>query len=809
MRGAHRITVWIWPVVIMAAVAFVGWNSAVRVAHIDAVTALAGGDAQAVDPASPTGYVGGARPLIVPVRDPRSLQWVLQAQELQARGTWRLDRVAYDNAPLGREVWSPSPYRWWLVAVGRAEAAVSGRPVGAAIERAALWADPVLHVLLVLVCVGMVWRAAGVAAAAWCAAVLAAVFPLGASFLPGRPDDLSLSLLGAVLSVLPLAVVVSAPGRRVVWAWSLAAGAAAGLGLWVNANLQILLLAATVLGGGAVAWWRRPTGELAVPGAGGVAWRVWAGAGAVVVLAGWLIERGPDRLGLAGARWDFAHPGYALMLLGCGELLVRLDARARLGRAAWTPLAIGATVLAVTAVAIPMVLGARAGLGQILGPGETLLRISDESVEIASGGVGAWFSLSGVSLAAVAAALPVLVGFAIGGALLLRSGVAASTRAGLAFVLVVASVPAAGAWFRPGDLAAVTAMLAILAVPVGLALREPGVGLGLRVGGGAAALACLATGLAVALPQGGEGASRAEVQALVERDLAWWLASQAPESGAVVLAPPDLTSALIYHGGLRGLGSPYRENEDGFRFSVRLAAASTPDEGQALVDNRGVRYIVMPSWDAFLDEYARLGANDPSKALIGLLHQWLPPRWLRAVPYQVPQVEGFAGRSVAVFQVVELQDNPTALSRLAEYFLETGQLTSARRLAAALKEIHPTEPAAFVARAQVAVASRDAGGFREIVEALLPMLEDGSAETLTWDRRVSLALVLAQAKQTEAARREAQRCLDEMDEPALRTLTNLSLQRFLGLARSLNLEFPDPELRVLALRLLPPEMRPP
>lgn len=801
MSGGHRIIQWIWPVVIVASVLFVGWNSAVRVAHTDGVTALAGGTEVATDPASPTGYAGGLRPLVVPVRDPRSLQWIVQAQELQAQGIWRLQRVGYDNAPVGREVWSPSPYRWWLVVVGRSEAALTGRPVAAGIERAALWADPILHGLLVLAAAALAWRAAGAAAGAACAAALAAAFPVGACFLPGRPDETGLALLCTVLAVLPVVSVVSAPAGGPQRVWMLAAGVAAGLGFWVNTNLQIMVLAGTVLGAVAAVRWRRQVAE------GVVAWRTWAAGGAAVVLAGWLAERAPDGLALGGARWDLPHPGFALLWLGCGELLARIEAGVRRGRAAWTPLAIAAASLGGLAVALPLVLGARMGLGQAFGPGEVLLRVSDVSGEV-EGGVLAWFATAGFSLATVSAVVSVLAGVAIGAGLLLGARVEARIKAGAIFVLVAAGTLVAGAWFRPGDLAASVAVLATLAVPAGLALRGPGAGAVLRAGISVAAVACLATGVVVALPRDVEGASLAEVRGLIERDLAWWLASQAPERDAVFLAPPDLTSAIIYHGGLRGLGSPYRENEDGFRFSVRLAAASTPDEGQALVDNRGVRYIVVPSWDDFLDRYARLGANEPDKSLIGLLHQWLPPRWLRAVPYQMPQVEGFSGKSVAVFQVVDLQDNPTALSRLAEYFLETGQGANARRLAAALNEHFPTEPAAFVARAQVALAMRDAGGFREIIDALLPMLEDGSAETLTWDRRVSLALVLAQARQTEAARREAQRCADEMDEAALRSLTNLSLQRYLGLAKSLTLEIADPEMHALALRLLPAEMRP-
>lgn len=366
---------------------------------------------------------------------------------------------------------------------------------------------------------------------------------------------------------------------------------------------------------------------------------------------------------------------------------------------------------------------------------------------------------------------------------------------------------------RPGDWCVATAMLLGLIGPLVAGLREQSVSVSLRMAAAVGAGVPLVFGVIAAFPAprsgASDGISPAEAHALIERDFSWWLARQAPEPGAITLAPPELTAALIYHGGLRGLGSPYRENEGGFRFSVRLAGASTPDEGEALARTRNVRYVIIPSWDSFLDQYARLGANQTEHSIIALLHRWLPPRWLRPVPYVVPRVEGLVDASIAVFEVVDVQDNATALGRLAEYFIETGRMPQAVRLAGVLREQFPAELSALIARAQVAWVRRDAGEFREIMDELTRLIEEGGSEGLAWDRRVSLALALASARQHELARVEAQRCFDEMEPSLPRTLTERNLQQYLALLTTLGLEISDPELRKTVDALLPRESEAP
>ncbi len=71
-------------------------------------------DAPVADASSPTGYAGGMRVLLAPGHNNKSYQWIAQTQTMIATREWRVRHVDYDNAPAGRPVYSPSPYRWWL-----------------------------------------------------------------------------------------------------------------------------------------------------------------------------------------------------------------------------------------------------------------------------------------------------------------------------------------------------------------------------------------------------------------------------------------------------------------------------------------------------------------------------------------------------------------------------------------------------------------------------------------------------------------------------------------------------------------------
>jgi len=157
--------------------------------------------------------------------------------------------------------------------------------------------------------------------------------------------------------------------------------------------------------------------------------------------------------------------------------------------------------------------------------------------------------------------------------------------------------------------------------------------------------------------------------------------------------------------------------------------------------------------------------------------------------------------------VIEPKDNATALSHLAEYFVEMNQPDLAARVSAALGQAFATDPGALIARAQVALARADGPGLSAVMTALLPAIADGRDEDLTWERRANLALVLAQVKRSDLAKAQVRFCLEEADEDRLRSLSTVSLYRLLVLSRAYGISFADPALHAKALSLLPDELR--
>jgi peroxiredoxin len=295
-----------------------------------------------------------------------------------------------------------------------------------------------------------------------------------------------------------------------------------------------------------------------------------------------------------------------------------------------------------------------------------------------------------------------------------------------------------------------------------------------------------------------------EIWSLVERDLARWLALHVGKGNAVILAPNNQAVTLYYFGGLRGLATVSKENMDGLGVAVRILSASTPEEAKELIDQRGVTQIVIPSWDSYLEVYTRMGMGRTEGTFYELLMQWRLPPWLKPVPYEFPTVAGLEKQSITILEVVENQDDATAASWIAEYFLEMGQLDRAATAGQALRR-YPADLGALTVRAEVESARGAQADFDHTFESLLRRLAGRGDRGLTWDRRVSLAVVLARNKRADLAREQVRQCLAEVDEAKLRSLTTGSLYRLQVLGKAYGLPMADQHLRQLALDLLPAE----
>jgi hypothetical protein len=182
------------------------------------------------------------------------------------------------------------------------------------------------------------------------------------------------------------------------------------------------------------------------------------------------------------------------------------------------------------------------------------------------------------------------------------------------------------------------------------------------------------------------------------------------------------------------------------------------------------------------------------------------PPWLLPVAYQLPAISGFEGQTVFIFETAEEQDQATTLSRMAEYFLEMGQGDLAMSAAQGLAS-YPENLPALAALAQIEFARGDAGRFSGTFKTLLAVYSASEEHDLSWDRRVSLAVVLMQGHRAEQARREMEICLNLMNDAKLRSLSVGSLYRFHVLLKALGLKIEDENLRALAITLLPEALR--
>jgi len=789
---------------IVAVLVIVMVNSA-RDARLHAVIA-SGDEVIAFDRNSPTGYSGGLRQFLAANHDDESYQWIVQTQ-LGLRTGGRVRAIAYDNAPFGRTVLTPSPYRWWLALVSRVRDVFSTAPSAANVEAAALFADPALELLALFVVGLLAFRWFGPEAAVVAIIGIAFSYPLGAVFLGGEPGDAGLGALAFLLAMLALAraVIFSAsPPTKVRSSantmFAVAGVLAAGT-LWINAAYGVLLALSTFAAVLAHAFAQRrssaTTGAPYPPGT----WRVWSTAAAAGTLIASLVEYFPTYLD--GWHLEFIHPAYGFAWLGLGGVLSWActaihTGRINLGWRAWLRLA-----LSVFALGAVIVVGVRYGGFATLAASLVLLPTHLHGAS-GSQSMASWLSNQGVAASLLGAGFPLAIMTAAAIRLARRAAppvgiILALTCALISFGAAIADI----AWWSVANAATIT--LAVVLVRPTLSGRPLS-----RWIWGSAAVAAIGLGGFLLRVEAGTttGAlTEADVVALVERDLSHWLARRTGGTGAVVLAPPSLSSSLYFHGSLRTLGTPYWENKDGMQAAVRLAAASSPDEGLALAGRREVRFIALPSWDDTLDRLVRLTSNAPQKSLLGLLHAWQAPRWLRPLPYPIPNIPGFEGRTIAVFQVVDVQENAVALSRLAECFAEMGKLDDAAKVAGTIEHAFPADLGGRVARASVASAFGDADRLKADLAVLTTPESLAEAPKLPWDRQVSYAIALAQGQRLDLARRLVQQCVSDMDEAKLRFLTPQSLYRFELLCKIGQVEISDQKLRALARELLPPELR--
>jgi hypothetical protein len=208
---------------------------------------------------------------------------------------------------------------------------------------------------------------------------------------------------------------------------------------------------------------------------------------------------------------------------------------------------------------------------------------------------------------------------------------------------------------------------------------------------------------------------------------------------------------------------------------------------------------VIYQWDAFAEEYARLGAgldkpkdDTERKAqdaalnqsfILKILTQHKLPNWLRPIPYQMPEHPWLKNSYVLIFEVVPPQTPEEAKLHVGQWELAMGTPDSLSQATASLKTILESKPnylPALIAMARVQHVARNRAQFLVEMQAVEGNLSQ--ANNLTFEDRVGLCAMLAWAGRLSAFNQQTRACVDAATETGLRHLTVEQLSDFLAVA---------------------------
>ena len=797
-----------WVAALAVLLAGACYDAATRSRHILDLSASYGVtvDAPAVDPKSPTGYEHGLRSIILSAGASDTCHWIMQTQDMIARGEWRIHWVTYDHAPAGRGVHWAAPFHWWLAGLAWVDHEVSGRPVGQSVERAVLYSGPVSLVLLLGALTPLLFRRFSPAAAGWFWLGAVAYFPFYIDFQAGYADHHGLANICGMLTVLLLAVGGQSPNRDGARRWFLGSALAGGIGLWISTATQAPVLVAVGAAVVVAGWLARASDLrpvwLSEPGL----WRTWGWTGGAVSFAAYLIEYFPQQLGW---RLEVNHPLYALAWIGAGEALAAVLPALRAGpRSLPTRDVVGGIGGVALGLALPVTIfftGAKTFalldpfVWQVQTPHiselQPLVRLLHKS----------WTS--------AVLCLPMLL-LVPPSWIMLRRAVAAGVRAEFALVVIPAFLGWLMGWNQ------------VRWLSLGFALTVPAVAFCFRHLGStgeksralfrawqATTALALLPGLVLAVQAArvAGDTTQEDIRCLAQRDVAHLLRLRSGDERAVVAASPSPTTRLVFFGGIAGLDTLYWENADGLRDAAELLAARSSAAAQAVASRLGVTHIVFFSWASLDASLVRLHRGMPDSADLprdsfaaALLGAPVPPPWLRPIPFKLPDHPSLADSSVRIWEITASQPPAEALAGAANYFLELGLLEEAGRMAPALAQL-PDELPANIMLAAIASRQQNAAEFSAAISRVLGQIS--RAEALSPDQRVHLVVVLAVAGQVDEARQQLRGCVQRLDEPALRRLTAGTLSDLLALNQALGVALPTPELQRLAESLLPPARR--
>jgi tetratricopeptide (TPR) repeat protein len=697
--------------------------------------------------------------------------WIMHTEAMIRSGDWRVRETSRDNAPAGREVHWSSGLMWLLAGVACCIHFVSGLGFGESVQHAALLVGPLMQCGFIMGFALLALKRWGWVTGAFIALALAAHGPLDPFFKAGEADHhgiVTCFALGCVLAALaagagqvlrsgveatPQALI---PDRtRARW-WMIVSGLSGAAGLWVSTATVVPALGGMAIGALAAAWLGRRARDFGDTEAAPELWRLWGAAGALGSLAFYLLEYAPSHFGW---RLEINHPLYALAWLGGGDLLARSCAWLGSGHFAQTwrgRIGAGCSLLAL--VALPTAIKVA---------GTQCFVIQDPYLWNLHVGYILEFQpllheLKQLDWLTVAVLVPLwpLLGLPVMW-VLLRNRLAAGSAALLAVALCSAVPLTVLAFFQVRwHSVAQTLWLALAVVLFELWRSEPPSRLSRPVRIGIFIVLVWGLGFFPVFSmqrwKQSEGINQSDAVTLTMRDIAWKLRVDNGAKPINIMSGPTTSTWLAFFGDTQAVGTLYWENLAGLKAAGAFYGAKSADEALRICQDRGITHVVIFSWDAFAQPYARLHHARPPDAktddcfVSALLSTGNMPAWLRPISYTMLPALAKNGEWVRIFEVRPEQSLSEALYHWGIYF--KGSDRQAEALAAFVQawNLDASSPATGK---ELALALVPAGRLDDAVRlaALLP-----PAERFESERAISLGFTKAhQYREAIAAIRRA------------------------------------------------------
>ena len=234
------------------------------------------------------------------------------------------------------------------------------------------------------------------------------------------------------------------------------------------------------------------------------------------------------------------------------------------------------------------------------------------------------------------------------------------------------------------------------------------------------------------------------------RDVAQKLRDRAGDRPLVVLAGPTATTAMIYFGGLHGLGTLYWENRDGLKAAASIYGAPSLDLARERVMEHRITHLVFFTWDDFGGTYARLHRGLPvgqNTRDVFAIHTATPltlPTWTQVVDYRIPPDLGLTGQDVLILEVRPEQTEAEHFLGMGAYCVDQGDLANAVACYRRSLELRPDQPAALIGIARALTRWGRAGEAMPYLDRVAAVVPDSgkaeaSSEISSIGQRVSAA----------------------------------------------------------------------